>query len=158
MNKVQKILFIIEDDKFFNTLLANYLKIKGFQVYAFMSGEECLEKKEVTPDIILLDYLLPGINGLDVMKKLKPLYPNTEFIFVSGQGEIKVALDAMHEGAYDYIIKDHHAKETVLNKIDQIIRFRKISREREMYRKSVFIIVAVLVLSWIGLLSYYFLR
>ena len=61
MNKEKKILFIIEDDKFFNTLLANYLKLKGFDVYAFMSGEECLEKKDIIPDIILLDYLLPGI-------------------------------------------------------------------------------------------------
>lgn len=158
MSKNQKVIFIIEDDKFFNSLLSNYLKLKGFTLFSFLSGEEALQKKELVPDIILLDYLLPGINGLDVLRRLKPVYPNTEFIFVSGQEEIKVALDALHEGAYDYIIKDHHAKENVLNKIDQIFRYRKIIKEKELYKKSVIIIVLALILSWACLLLFYFLK
>jgi len=63
-------------------------------------------------------------------------------------------LEALHEGAYDYIMKDHHAKENALNKIDQISRYRKIVREKELYKKSIVVVLIILVLSWIGLLVY----
>jgi two-component system C4-dicarboxylate transport response regulator DctD len=86
---------------------------------------------------------------------LKTRDPKVEVIFLSGQTDIKVALEALHEGAYDYIMKDHHAKENALNKIDQIVRYRKILKEKELYKKSIVIILIVLVLSWIGLLTYY---
>jgi DNA-binding NtrC family response regulator len=154
MRKKQTV-FIVEDDSFYNSVLSTYLKIKGRNVFSFLSGEECLEKKDIVPDVILLDYILPGMDGLEVMRKMKPKYPKTEFIILSGQTDIKVVLDAMHEGAYDYIIKDTHAKENALNKIDQIARYRKIMKEKESYKNSIIIMVIILILSWIGLFLYY---
>ena len=153
-NHKKMMIFIVEDDNFYNSVISTYLKTKGFEVYSFLSGEECLEKTNLQPDIVLLDYMLPGVDGLGTMRKLKSRNPKTEVIFLSGQTDIKVALEALHEGAYDYIMKDHHAKENALNKIDQIFRYRKIVKEKELYKKSIVVVLIVLVLSWIGLLVY----
>lgn len=153
--KKKPVIFIVEDDNFYNSVLSTYLKTKGFNIYSFLSGEECIEKIDLAPDIILLDYMLSGMNGLEVMKRIKPVCPHTDIIFLSGQTDIKVALDALHQGAYDYIIKDAYAKENVLIKIDQIARYTKMRKEKEMYRKSIMIMVAVLFLSWILIFVYY---
>lgn len=153
--KKKPVIFVVEDDNFYNSVLSTYLKTKDFNVYPFLSGEECLENVNLKPDIILLDYILSGLNGLEVMKKMKPLCPNADFIFLSGQTDIKVALSVLHQGAYDYIIKDAYAKENVLIKIDQIARYSKVRKEKELYRKSIMIMVAVLLLSWILVFFYY---
>lgn len=152
------VVFVVEDDNFYNSVLTTYLNLKGFKTYSFLSGEECLQNIHLQPDIILLDYILSGMNGLEVMKLIKPKSPNAEIIFLSGQTDIKVVLDALHKGAYDYIVKDAHAKENVLIKIDQINRYRKIKKEKELYRKSIQIILAVLVLSWILFFVYYLMH
>lgn len=153
--KNKPVIFVVEDDNFYNSVLATYLKTKGFVVYPFLSGEECLAKINLNPGIVLLDYILSGMDGLETMKRMKPECPKTEFIFLSGQTDIKVVLNALHEGAYDYIIKDTHAKENALNKIDQIIRYGKVQKEKDMYRKSIIIMLIVLVLSWAMVFSYY---
>jgi DNA-binding NtrC family response regulator len=155
--KPKGIIFVVEDDKFYNSLVTTFIKQKGYFVQSFYSGEEIIQYTGNTvPDIILLDYLLTGINGLDTMRKIKPQYPNTEFILVSGQTEIKVALDAIHNGAYDYIIKDNNAKDTALNKIEQILKFRKIVREKAIYKKSIILIASILVISWLVVLFFIF--
>jgi len=149
------LIFIVEDDNFYNSVISAYLKTKGFDVHSFLSGEECLEKITMHPDIILLDFMLSGIDGLEVMRRMKAHNSKAEVIFLSGQTDIKVALEAFHEGAYDYIMKDHHAKENALNKMDQIMRYKKILLEKNLYKKSVIVIMIILVLSWIVLLIYY---
>ena len=151
MSKFKPIIFVVEDDNFYNSVISTYLKTKGFIVYSFLTGEECLAKRDVKPDIVYLDYMMPGMDGIEVMCQMKPLYPKAEFLLLSGQTDVKVVLEAMHEGAYDYIVKDTHAKENALNKIDQILRYRKIIREKELYRKSIYIVVTVLILTWLVL-------
>jgi len=151
MKKGKPTIFIVEDDNFFNSVISNYLKIKGYNVYSFLSGEECLANKDVKPDIVYLDYMLPGMDGIEVMCQMKPMYPQAEFILLSGQTDIKVVLEAMHEGAYDYIVKDNHAKENALNKIDHIIRYRKIMKEKNIYRISIFVVLSLLIFSWLFL-------
>jgi DNA-binding NtrC family response regulator len=157
MSKVtnKPVVFIVEDDNFYNTLLSTYLKSKDFPVYSFLSGEECLAKTDVQPDIVISDYILTGINGVDLMHKMRPQAPNAEFIILSGQTDIKVALKALSEGAYDYIVKDNHAKENALNKIDQVLRYRKMRQEKDLYKKSVIFILAALIISLIVIFVYY---
>jgi len=155
MSKIKPNIFIVEDDNFYNSVISNYLKVKGYTVYSFLTGEECLDKKDVIPDIVYLDYMLPGMDGIEVMCHLKPKYPKAEFILLSGQTDVKVVLEAMHEGAYDYIVKDSHAKENALNKIDQILRYRKIIKEKEFYRKTIYLVVGILVLTWLILFIVY---
>ncbi len=155
MSKLKPIIFVVEDDNFYNSVISNSLKSKGYTVYSFLTGEECLAKTDVVPDIVYLDYMMPGMDGIEVLREMKPKYPKAEFIFLSGQTDVKVVLEAMHEGAYDYIVKDNHAKENALNKIDQLLRYRKIITEKELYRKTIYIVVSVLVLTWLVLFIIY---
>ena len=156
MDKSKLTIFVVDDDKYYNTVISTYLKIKGFKVQSFHSGEECLQAPHQNPDVILMDYMMTGIDGITTMCQMKKLCPNAYFILLSGQTDINIVLDAMHQGAFDYIMKDNHAKENALNKIDQILRFRKVSRDKEMYRKSIIMVVSILAGTWVSLLVYYF--
>ncbi|UCD72084.1 MAG: response regulator, partial [Syntrophobacterales bacterium] len=70
------------------------------------SGEEGLKAfQQEGFDLVLLDYSLPGMNGLDVLRKMKEMDYDTPVIIVTGQGNEKVAVEAMKLGAYDYVIK-----------------------------------------------------
>ena len=156
MSSEKSVIFIVEDDAAFNKLISTYIKSKSeYEVYSYLSGEDCLEKIHKKPDLILMDYDLPFRDGIEVMGVVKKKYPDTIFIFLSGQTNVKVAVEAIKEGAFDYIVKDNQAKENALNKIDQILRYRKIMREKELYRKAIFIVVTVLVLTWLILFVNY---
>ena len=150
------LIFVVEDNRVYNKLIVSYLKTNKFNnVMPFYSGEDTINNLYRNPDIIIQDFLLDGMNGIDVLKKAKEQNPNIEFIFLSGQTDIKVVLNALHQGAYDYIIKDAHAKENALIKIDQIARYSKIRKEKELYRKSIIIMVTALILSWALVFWYY---
>jgi len=129
------------------------------EVQSFFLGEDCIETvKDLNkkPDIIIQDYELPFQNGIEVMLSVKKKYPDIVFIFLSGQTNVKVAVNALQQGAYDYIVKDTFAKENALNKIDQIIRFKKLEKTSESRKLSTFLLTGLLVISWIFLLIYYF--
>ncbi len=119
MNKKTTI-FIVEDNPIYNRLLEGALKSNGnFNVECFFNGEDALKAlSNKKPDVIIQDYLiLGGINGIEMLKTTKKIAPKTEFIFISGNDSIEVAIDAIKYGAYDYLVKD---KDT-LKKLDKII-------------------------------------
>jgi DNA-binding NtrC family response regulator len=130
MNK-KKVIFIVEDDPGFNKIMTSYLSAKHkWDVHSFQSGEEAIEQLNLNPEIFLQDFDLPKMNGIEVMKQAKRRLPNTEFIFLSGQTNIKVAVEALQLGAFDYIVKDSNAKENALNKIDQIVKLKKLMEDK----------------------------
>lgn len=133
----KKVIFIVEDDPGFNLLMTSYLRAKDkWDVYPFESGEECLTKIDLEPDIFLQDFDLPGMNGIEVMKKVKLQRPETEFVFLSAQTDVKVAVEALQLGAFDYIMKDHGAKENALNKIDQIFKISSLKEEKHIEKRN----------------------
>ncbi len=144
-------IFIIEDAEFYSTLIVNYLKSKGYgSIYSFLTGQECLLKlEEMRPDIVIMDYELPGMNGLDAMRAIKARHPLCEVIFLSGQTDLKVALRILREGAYDYIMKDTHAKENLLFKVEKIANLVKEAKEKRVLRIGTWIVFGVLFLTWL---------
>lgn len=153
----KKVIFIVEDDPGFNMMMTQYLTEKQkWEVHSFNSGEECLEKLNLKPEIFLQDIELPGMNGVEVMKRVKHLLPNTEFIFLSGQTDVKVVVDALQLGAFDYIVKDGFAKENSLNKIDQVVKIQNFCTERQTNKRSnsillvlLMVLAILLAVSWI---------
>jgi DNA-binding NtrC family response regulator len=146
-NKI--VIFVVEDDLGFNKLLTTYLESKKkWEVHSFLNGEDCLNKLDLKPDIVLEDYDLPKMDGIKVMQNVKKLLPKTEFIFLSGQSNIKVAVEALQLGAYDYIVKDTNAKENAVHKIDQIVTILNLVKNKEFQKKSQLIIISVLLLTW----------
>ena len=75
-NVKNPLIFVVEDNKVYNKLIVNYLKSNKYvNVEAFYSGEECLKNIEKGPDIIIQDYLLEGMNGIEVLKRVKKVSP-----------------------------------------------------------------------------------
>jgi DNA-binding NtrC family response regulator len=146
------LIFVVENNRIYNHLVTEYLKKQGFsRVKSIISGEECVEAvgKGEKPDIVIQDYSLDGMNGLDVLKKVKKMSPGSEFIFLTANENMEVAVNTIKFGAYDYIVKDKLALEKVvykMRKIVQMIRLEKKNRQIRRVMNVSIIIVALIVI------------
>jgi len=117
--------FIVDDDPQYLHSLGFYLKLDSpCKIYCYASGEECLRNMQLNPRLIILDYYLnsddpKSLNGLDVLKQVKSLSPDTKVVILSGQETLQVATDSLKLGAYTYIIKDTQAPFTIRNLIEE---------------------------------------
>ena len=105
-------ILIADDDKNLRTVLVNELSAEGFEVAGTDSGEktvEFLDKEEY--DVLLLDLNMPGLSGIDVLKKIKSVEIPTEVIILTGHGTVQTAVEAMKLGAYDFLTKPFKVEE-----------------------------------------------
>jgi DNA-binding NtrC family response regulator len=100
-------MLLVEDDLYQRESLGDVLAQRGYPVTAATSGEEALEMLSERSDykLALVDLRLPNMGGLDLLKAMKPQYPEIEVIVITGYGSIKTAVDAMKLGAVDYLEK-----------------------------------------------------
>lgn len=114
----KKLVYIIDDEPSIQRLLMHWLKTQwNYKVEAFAHGEEFLEKfNEVEPDLILLDIMLPDIDGIELLKTIKEKNKDLPVIMLSAQGSVQVALDSIKLGAFDYFPKpiDNNRLEPVI--------------------------------------------
>ena len=96
------------------------------------------------------------MNGIEVLKKAKEQNPNIEFIFLSGQDNIDVAINTMKYGAYDYIVKDQMALKKLVNKINKIQSVNKLVKSNKRYRLGVILFFVVLVVIILLVLAFAF--
>src|SRR6185436_19393290 len=116
---------IVEDDPMYRHAIEYYLKkIPGNRLFSFGSGEECLRYYHLLdPEIMILDYRLNELtvsdkmNGLDVLREVKSVKPETEIIFLSGQENLDIATSAIKGGASEYIFKDFNALTKLQNEV-----------------------------------------
>ena len=97
---------IIDDEKSFTEELREFLNKIGYHCLEAHNGEEgfrILKEKQV--DLLILDIMLPGMNGLDILKEIKVRYPGIEVIIISGHGNMDTVISAMRLGAMDYLRK-----------------------------------------------------
>ncbi|MCX5751023.1 MAG: sigma-54 dependent transcriptional regulator [Candidatus Saganbacteria bacterium] len=100
------------------------------------SGEEGLEKlKELKVPLVLLDVRLPGMNGIEVLKRIKKTNPDIEVLVVSALPDVKLAVDAIKLGAYDYIVKPFDANE-LINLVSRVLEKQALVKEN-LYLKEV---------------------
>jgi len=104
---VSKVIFIVDDEKAISKLLKYWVKDKwDYETEVFDSGEALLKRLDSKkPDLLLLDIMLPGINGLDVLKKIRTKDEQLPVIMLSAQGNVEIALESLRHGAYDYFPK-----------------------------------------------------
>ena len=126
----QKLIFIVDDDPFINMLIVKRFSADGHKLYAFLSGEECLESLNLDPDLIILDYFFIHsekqiMNGLEVFNKLVELRPDIPVIMVSGQDRGEVVLELARKGIADYIIKDNNLIENLERSIGELFNRKK---------------------------------
>jgi len=103
---VEKKVLIVDDEGRVVQSIAGVLQDEGFQVATAESGEEAIgvvQKED--PDIVLLDIWMPGMDGIEVLKKLKWMSPDCQVIMISGHATISTAMAAVKLGAFDFIEK-----------------------------------------------------
>lgn len=118
-----KLILLVEDDKEASSVISEFLEMKGFEIKLAKDGMEGLEiLDKIDPDLILLDIMMPGVNGFDVLLKIKS-NPKTESIPVvmcTALTELKDVERCYHWGANGYITKPFDLKR-VLTKINSIL-------------------------------------
>jgi len=120
MPEDKKTILIVEDDKFLRDLIAQKLTREGFNMIEATDGEEGVTKiKEEKPDLVLLDLILPGIDGFDVLAKIKedPVLAEIPVIILSNLGQRDDIEKGLQLGAKDYLIKAHFTPGEVIEKI-----------------------------------------
>ena len=99
-------ILLIDDEVDIVRVLSMSLKIDGYDVVTAYSGEEGLEVFDrESPNVVLTDIKMPGMDGLEVLKKIKELNPESEVIIITGHGDIDSAIEALQYGASDFINK-----------------------------------------------------
>ena len=129
-------ILVVEDGKSQREMLRDFLKDEGYEVLEAENGEKALKKiKENYLDLLLLDYRLPGIDGMKVLEKVKHINPEIDVIMMTAYGTIETAVNAMKAGAADYITKPIELQELLIL-IDRISERRILLRENEILREE----------------------
>jgi DNA-binding NtrC family response regulator len=159
MNTKDPVIFVIEDNKLYNNLVVKHLNNNGFKkVFPFLSGEAGIISLLVQkPDIVIQDYYLDGMNGIEVLKKLKAKYPEAEFIFLSAQENMEVTIKSMRHGAFDYVIKDEAAMDKLIDRINKIMAIKKLKQNNKMLRTGLVLFFTVVLILFL-ILYFLFLR
>ena len=135
--KTSKI-FVVEDDEWYRRLLVHNLSMNpDYEAKAFGTGKECLNNLHELPDVVTLDYRLPDMKGLEVLKQIKAINDDIQVILISEQDDIEVVVDLLKHGAYDYIVKSKDIRERLLNTVNNISKEFKLKDEIRSLRQEV---------------------
>jgi len=127
-------ILIIDDEAAQRDVLTGYLKKKGYKIFSASSGKEGVEIAGKDPvDIILSDFKMPGLSGLDVLEQVKKINPEISFVIVTAYGTVENAVKAMRLGAFDYISKPVDLDELDLM-IERIIEHKNLKSENQLLK------------------------
>ena len=128
MSDTNKLIFIIDDDRFLLDMYSLKFKQQGFNVEASASGQEALAKLRdgLQPSAILLDIVMPGLDGLEFIDTIKKenLAQQAIIIVLSNQGEEQDIEKAKQHGAHEYIVKANSVPSEVLEKVTDVLTKR----------------------------------
>ncbi|MFI5149351.1 MAG: response regulator [Bacteroidia bacterium] len=129
------LIFIVEDDEMYSFMLEYSLSEEHkLRCLRFEKGEECINNLPLDPDMIILDYVLPGINGLETFRRIKSSKPDVPVMVLTSNFDSGAAQKFMDEGVYDYLLKEDDAMSRVKSAVVSIIE--KKSREHEIKQEK----------------------
>jgi two-component system response regulator AtoC len=128
-------ILIADDDAPVRSYLTRLLASSGYSPIAVTSGDEAIArmKEQPTPDVVLLDVMMPGTDGLDVLAHIKKVSPDVPVIILSGVGHIKTVVEAIRLGAADYLSKPFEEEElqlTIQNSLEKLKLRHEVSELR----------------------------
>ena len=132
-------LFLVDDDALFlKSLEIDFLQHADFSIETYATGELCMANLSHSPDVIILDYFLDGIdkkamNGIETLDKIKAYNLDIPVVMLSSQDKIDVAINCMHHRAFDYVVKSETAMIRLQKIITTIFRYKKMEKELNWY-------------------------
>lgn len=115
---------IIDDEKVILDLTAIILKNRGYQVFTALSAQEGLQVIErEQPQLVLLDYMMPNMDGFTALKEIRRSFPESYVIMFTGKGSESIAVELMKAGASDYILKPFNNQDLV-ERIESVLKLR----------------------------------
>jgi two-component system, OmpR family, response regulator len=132
-------IFLVDDDALYlKSLAIEFLQNADFTIETFATGELCIGNLSGEPDVIILDYMLDGIdktamNGIETLDKIKAFNPKIPVVMLSAQDKIEVAVNCMHHRAFDYVVKSETAFIRLQKIITTIFQHRKMEKELNWY-------------------------
>ena len=124
-------LLLVDDEKEFVEVLSERLEVRGFEIKTALSGEEALKwiyKSEF--DVVLLDVMIPGDNGIEILKEIKRARPLIQIIMLTGNAKIDTAVRGLELGAYDYLLKPLEI-EPLVEKIKMAYDYKSAQKKRD---------------------------
>ena len=142
-------IFVVEDDEWYSRLLVHNLSLNpDYEIESFNNGKDCLTNLYKNPDVITLDYRLPDMQGLEILKEIKAQNEEIQVILISEQDEIDVVVELLKYGAYDYIVKSKDIRERLLNTVQnirngvrqrrEIVSLRSEVKKKYSYQNTIF--------------------
>ncbi len=115
MLKMKKFAILLVDDKEeFVLALSNRLLLHGMEVHTATKGEDALAMlQEKTADVVVLDVVMPGMGGLETLRRIKETYPHIQVILLTGHASTKEGIEGMRLGAFDYLMKPVDIEELI---------------------------------------------
>jgi DNA-binding NtrC family response regulator len=131
-------IFMVEDDLLYSSILSHYLSLNpNYKVRKFSTGNEFLKALHEKPDVITLDYSLPDSTGSELIAQIKEVSPESKIIIISGQDNIKIAIELLKKGAHDYIVKDEETQDRLWVSMQKLLENIELKKELETLQQEV---------------------
>lgn len=134
-------IFIVDDDIFCLTLYEQFLRNLGYtNITSFTAGDDCLHQIKEQPALVFMDYNMEGMNGIEVLKKIKAFDSHIMVYIISGQEISLVAKEALQYGALDYVIKSSLSPEkmnAIMKRVEQYYDPRRQKENKKSFFEKV---------------------
>ena len=123
-------LVVVDDDDIICELLTAYFRPRGYEVVTFPDAESALQQakdKNIQWDILISDLQLPEMSGLKFVESLKEIRPQLPIIFITATNSVETAVEAIHNGACDFIIKPIHLPQLLIS-VERALHISKLNR------------------------------
>lgn len=120
---------LVDDEVPFVETMVKRLARRDFHVHTAHGGQEALDLLDRTPnvDVVVLDVKMPGMDGIETLKRIKSQFPLVEVIMLTGHGTVESAIDGMKLGAFDFLMKPAEFD----NLVEKVAKAEKVKRDRE---------------------------
>lgn len=130
-------IFLAEDERILRVSLADELRDAGYQVFEFAEASGVLQKiAEESPDLLITDIRMPGIDGLELLEKVKQISPETIVVVMTAYSSVDTAIKALKLGAYDYLSKPFRNEE-ILHLTERVAELRDIKQDNKRLQTQV---------------------
>lgn len=130
-------MLVVDDEPYIRQILADFLTIEGYDVQVAADGLDAQQQlSRASFDVVLTDLKMPNVTGIELLRRVTVAYPATLTIIMTGFGTVETAIDAMKEGAYDYVLKPFKTDE-IMTVVRRALQQKRLKAENLRLREAV---------------------